>query len=77
MSEKYSSKSDAIAYGIAPALGEYAGDFDVDEIFERYYAWDGYAFVPKWTLDHPDWDDDIVGSDLFWEVVRCCEKEGE
>ena len=80
-----SSKTDAIEYGIIPALGDFVDDFDVDEIFERYY--DVYVpcnedgvqvgnveIVPRWTLEHPEWEDQD-GTDLFWEVVQECEIE--
>lgn len=81
--ESYSSKTDAIERGIIPALGDFVDDFDVDEIFERYY--DVYVpcnedgvqvgdveIVPRWTLEHPEWEDQD-GTDLFWEVVQECD----
>ena len=83
--ESYSSKTDAIEYGIIPALGDFVDDFNVDEIFERYY--DVYVpcnedgvqvgnveIVPRWTLEHPEWEDQD-GIDLFWEIVQECEIE--
>lgn len=30
--------------------------------------------VPRWTLEHPEWEDQD-GIDLFWEVVQECEIE--
>ena len=85
--ESYSSKTDAIEYGIIPALGDFVDDFDVDEIFERYY--DVYVprneddvqvgnveIVPRWTLEHPLGETHLGGgTDLFWEVVQECEIE--
>lgn len=82
MKDSYASKTDAIEHGILPALGEHAGDFDVDEIYVRYYTVlrhvdeDGVQvgdieIVPRWTLEHPDWEEQD-GRDLFWNVVQKC-----
>lgn len=38
MKDSYTSKTDAIERGILPALGDHAGDFEADEIYERYYT---------------------------------------
>lgn len=68
MKDSYTSKTDAIDQGILPALGDHAGDFDADKIYERYYTVlrhvdeDGVQvgdteIVPRWTLEHPDWED--------------------
>lgn len=82
MKDSYTSKTDAIDHGILPALGDHSGDFDADKIYERYYTVlrhvdeDGVQvgdieIVPRWTLEHPDWEDQD-GTDLFWNVVQKC-----
>lgn len=83
--ESYSSKADAIERGIIPSLGDFVDDFDLDEIFSRFYDYRVFydengvqvgdaEIVPRWTLEHPEWEDQD-GTDLFWEVVQECEIE--
>lgn len=82
MKDSYASKTEAIEHGILPALGEHAGDFDADKIYERYYTVlrdvdengmqvGDIEIIPRWTLEHPDWEEQD-GRDLFWNVVQRC-----
>ena len=43
----------------------------------RYATEDGVQvgnveIVPRWTLEHPEWEDQD-GIDLFWEIVDECD----
>lgn len=45
------------------ALGEFAGEFDIEAIIERAYGW----YVPKSCYVN------IVSPDTFWQIVEECE----
>ncbi len=45
------------------ALGEFAGEFDIEAIIERAFGW----FVPRSRYVN------IVSPDTFWQIVEECE----
>lgn len=45
------------------ALGEFAGEFDIEAIIERAFGW----YVPK------SYYVNIVNPDAFWQIVEECE----
>ena len=55
----YSTKTDAIAQAILPALGEHADDFDIDAIFDEAYGWDDEGHLVQ-----------TVSDDEFWQIVE-------
>ena len=60
MARRYSSISDVIACEIVPALGELAGDYDVEAIARE--AFEGVADGSGYHLTQRDGVD-------FWEIV--------
>lgn len=54
----FTTKQDAIAQVITPALGDYADDFDIDQIFDATFEYDGKGFTQ------------IVDQDTFWAEVE-------
>ena len=59
----YTTKTDAIEQCIEPALGDFADDFDMDEIFNRAFKYDEgeRAFVLA------------VDVDGFYEIAQDCD----
>ena len=45
------------------ALGEFAGEFDIEAIIERAFGW----YVPKSVYVS------VVSPDTFWQIVEECE----
>ena len=56
----YTTRQDAIAYAIEPALGEYADQHDLDAIFEATFAYDADAQAFVQTAD----------DETFWAAVE-------
>ena len=62
MSTKYTTIADVINYEVAPALGEFVDDYDVEEIAREAFEYvDGY-FVQREDAD-------------FWEVAKSHDKK--
>lgn len=62
MSTKYTTIADVINYEVAPALGEFVDDYDVEEIAREAFEYvDGY-FVQREDVD-------------FWEVAKTHDKK--
>lgn len=77
---EWTTIADAINEEIVPALGEYADDYDVDEIADRFLAFDGRKFRPAILADNPGIEEgDAAGimADEFWRIVEQCEKSDE
>lgn len=77
---EWTTIADAINEEIVPALGEYADDYDVNEIADRFLAFDGRKFRPAILADDPDIDEDDAGdivADEFWRIVEQCEKSDD
>lgn len=57
----YTTKQDALDYALLPALQEYAGDSDVDAIFEDTFTWVGNGYVQSADIED------------FWAAVERAE----
>ncbi len=53
----------AVEGAVIGALGEFAGEFDIEAIIERAFGW----YVPKSVYVS------IVSPDTFWQIVEECE----
>ena len=60
----YTTKNDAIEQYIEPALGDFASDFDMDEIFDRAFKYDEEARAFVLAIDEED----------FFDVAQDCQK---
>lgn len=60
---KYPSIQDVINYEIRPALGDFADEYDVEEIARRTFDYVDGRYVEREDVD-------------FWEVARDCHKGG-
>lgn len=60
--ETYGYMND-VESAVTGALGEFAGEFDTEEIINRAYGW----YVPKGVYVS------IVSPDTFWQIVEECE----
>lgn len=60
--ECYTTKTDALEREVLPALGDWAEDYDLDELFDRLFYYDEGARGFKMR----DVD--------FWETAAACDK---
>lgn len=60
----YTTKNDAIDQYIEPALGDFASDFDMDEIFNRAFKYDKEERAFVLAIDEDD----------FFDVAQDCQK---
>lgn len=69
---RFSTRTDAIDQAIIPALGDFAGEHDVDAIFDR-----AFEYRVDRTEDDAEWlpsagFEQAVTDDEFWSIVEDC-----
>lgn len=69
---RYSTKQDAIAQDIAPALEGYEADFDMDAIFAKAFKWDVTYDEHGRELVTTAGFEQCVSEPEFWAIVKEC-----
>lgn len=60
--EKYTTIGDVVNYEVAPALGEFVNEFDIDEIAREAFEYVDGCYVQREDVD-------------FWEVAKRHDKK--
>lgn len=70
--KRYTTKDHVIAYDIAPALGAFQGNYDMDAIFAKAFTWQVTYDEQGNELTGTGGFEQCVSEGKFWVIVQEC-----